>query len=66
MDKLPEVKAIALNVNGHRHVLAAPIGERDPMEVTLGEWLAAPALSGVALFNDFMNRRATPPKGETE
>lgn len=49
---------LALTVNGQRHFYAAHIpAGKDPMEMTLGEWMAAPAWSGNALLNDFLARR---------
>ena len=51
------VSVLALTLNGQRHIFAAPIpAGKDPMEMTLGEWMAAPALSAVALCNDFFAR----------
>lgn len=58
---------LVMTIDGQRHVFAArvPAG-KDPMELTLGEWMAAPAASGVALFDDFLSRRTlpAPPSGD--
>lgn len=51
-------RKLVLTLDGKRIVFAAPVPRgKDPMEMTLGEWMAAPALSSVALFNDFLERR---------
>lgn len=59
---LPAIKVLTLEVDGRRHIMAAPIGDRDPMDVTLGEWLACPLLSADAmiqqLFSDNRDRRS--------
>lgn len=54
-----KVRVLTLTLNGQRHVFAAPmVPGKDPMEMTLGEWMAAPALSASALCNDFFGCRS--------
>jgi hypothetical protein len=48
---LPSVTVITLEIDGRKHTFAAPIGDRDPMEVTLGEWMACPLLSADAMVD---------------
>lgn len=56
------IKKLVLTIDGKRFVFAVPVAAgQDPMEMTLGQWMAAPAFSATALFNDFMERRATHP-----
>lgn len=54
---IPAIKTLELTLDGKKHFLAAPIGDRDPMEVTLGEWMGAPALSGALMMDWFMDAR---------
>jgi len=54
------VMSLTLTINGRTTVYAAVVGERDPMEMTLGEWQHAPVLSACALFDHFLASRPTP------
>ena len=54
---IPKLKALELTISGKKHFLVAPIGDRDPWEVTLGEWMGAPALSGALMMDWFMDVR---------
>ena len=58
------IAKLVLTIQGQRHVFAAliPAGT-DPMEMTLGQWKAAPTLSAAALCDDFFSRPLT---GERE
>jgi hypothetical protein len=50
---------LVMEIDGVRYVYVAPVPEgKDPMEMTLGEWKRAAALSGAGLFDDFLSRRA--------
>lgn len=51
------VMSLTLTINGRAVVYAALVGERDPMEMTLGEWQHAPVLSACALFDHFLSSR---------
>jgi hypothetical protein len=52
---------LTIVIDGKRHVFAAFVPDgKDPGEMTLGEWKAAPAYSAVALFNDFLASRPVP------
>lgn len=57
MPCLPALKALELTIDGQKHLFVAPIGDRDPMEVTLGEWMSAPAVTGAVMMDWFMKRR---------
>jgi len=39
---------------------AALVGDKDPMEMTLGEWMGYPALSATAMFKSMMSRYSSP------
>ena len=44
------INVLTLFIEGKVHTFAAPIGNRDPMEMTLGEWRSAPLLSANAML----------------
>lgn len=63
----PQIGKLILTIDGRRLVFAAPlVPGKDPMEMTLGEWMRAPVLSANALLNDLLERRSTPPRPEGE
>jgi hypothetical protein len=51
------VAKLVLTIDGKRLVFAAMVPRgKTPDEMTLGEWMAAPALSAAALCEDFFHR----------
>ncbi len=56
-----DIVVMVLEIDGVRHVYGVPrsfIGARDPEDLTMGELSRFPALSGLALFFDFLGRRS--------
>lgn len=56
-----KVFIFVLQLHGQEYVYAVPksfVEGRSPDDLTLAEWRKFPALSGIALFQHFLNRRA--------
>lgn len=46
-----DIRVLTLEIEGRTLVYAALVGDRDPMELTLDEWRAAPLLSAAAMLD---------------
>ncbi|HEX5934223.1 MAG TPA: hypothetical protein VFY63_08655 [Pseudorhizobium sp.] len=52
-----DIRVLEFELGGRLHLFAAPIGDRDPMEVSLGEWQAWPELSALAMLDRLLADR---------
>lgn len=56
---MSEIQVLTLEIGGKTFTYAAPVGDRDPMGMTLGEWRSAPLLTADALLDRFVSRPLT-------
>ena len=50
-------RVMTMEIEGRTFVYAALVGDRDAMEMTLGEWRAAPLLSASAMLDRLIGGR---------
>ena len=60
MEQLTTFRTLTLEIDGRRFTYAAPMGDKDPMEMTLGEWRAYPYLTSIAMLDLIPGNREIP------
>lgn len=50
-----KIRVLTLDIEGRSFAYAARVGDRDPMEMTLDEWRAAPFLSAVVMLESIVD-----------
>lgn len=55
-----KIGVLTVHLNGRNLTYAAPIGDKDPMEMTLGEWKSYPYLTSIAMLDLIPSNRKVP------